>query len=207
MRAVPTGRIEMRMGGVREEIMMKNLKERLKRRYGGLKEYFLDWYHGTDKMSRWLDRYGKELEVLRTPKMELIVHDVDHVTGWDYKNVRGRRTGVTTALSLGAYFEAKVRGKQVLVLVGTESEKANFERHLNLFNKKLDGVLKRYKAEGAIRIETVSRMKEQRGIRFDTAMIDRHRGNSQWFEVMDFLRDISAGRPDARVIEWNLISE
>lgn len=190
-------------------MMMKSLKNRLKRRYRGLKEFFLDWYHGTDKMSRWYDRYWKEKDILLTPKMQMIIEDVDKATGWEYKTVTDRRTGMTTALSLGAYFESKVRGKEVLVLVANELQQTSYERHFEFFDRIMDKTMKCKRKNGGVRIETIARASTNvlRGTYFETAFIDRHKGSSKWYDAMQNLREIASSRDNVRVIEWNLIAE
>ncbi|MBA4293907.1 hypothetical protein C0431_13170 [bacterium] len=179
------------------------LKKRIKAKYKGLKEYFLDRVKGYDTAPKFFDRYGKKLGL--EPR-EMLSMGVTLLTRksekWIEKRVFDRRQGTTTTVVAMAFYEVAIRRKQVGVIVYNDTARRYMQFVLNkLPGLDRDGV----PLSKRLQIFTISDMEREylRGHQFDLILFDRSQKDKKWFDALKKVKDALESERVGRVIEFN----
>lgn len=183
---------------------MKRAKEWLKRKYKGLKDYFLDRLKGYDTAPRFYKRYGARLGL---DPHELLMRALEYLEAkkeevWYTHRIFDRRQGASTTIGFMSYYVAAVRGKSVLLVVRDDITRRAMSREV-LKYPGLDKLGKTYTHR--LKIMTTYEVKrgKARGMRFDLCLIDRVSKDKTWHEALEVLRKEMFSGSIKRVIEFD----
>lgn len=183
---------------------MISVKEFLKRKYKGLKDYFLDRMKGYDTAPRFFKRYGANLgldpQELLMRALEDIEEKKEHL--WHTHRIFDRRQGATMAIAFIGYYLAAIRKKEVLIVVNDEIARKFMKKSVlkfPIFDKEGDTFSNR------LRLMTVSEVNglKLRGSNTDVCLIDRAGKEKGWFEALDHIKADMLSSRVKRVIEFN----
>lgn len=183
---------------------MISVKEFLKRKYKGLKDYFLDRMKGYDTAPRFYKKYGAKLgldpQELLMRALEDIEEKKEHL--WHTHRIFDRRQGATMAIAFIGYYLAAIRKKDVLIIVKDENARKFMTKSVlkfPIFDKEGKTFSNR------LRLMTVSDVNAMklRGSKTDVCLIDRVGKEKVWFEAMDKIKEDMLSSRVKRVIEFN----